>query len=359
LEWGFLLDSLLALVFLLSKNSFKGKNMSFPEIYKTKINVGKYISDDIVNSFLTRLQKRIDRFLAPSRQGLETFQVNRDSKSYTVEDGTITLSLVRTIDITLPIGTTTEEFNNIRQTTNDIEDSFINIGRTEGILDQEQIVLPSTDPFPPVGDVYAVAEWEGRWYGIWFNYPTAPSMQNLPVAQTFTADKTGKLAKIVLCWGSLNITGSLTIQIQTTDIQGKPTGVVLETLVVPAEDIVWAGTVNHYLSGNTHVVSGTKYAIVIDSINISGNNDSYGFFWALVLYYGKPSITDYYSNGEMLIYNNGTWATTKNSDYIIPTYTLSEPPPAGWNSFIPPINQDAWYNTDNIDLYFQTYVVED
>jgi hypothetical protein len=333
--------------------------MSFPHLYKLQLNVGQYIPDEHLDIYLSRLETRIDSLLAEERKGLSTIVVNRPVESFPVEDGTLNLRLARTIIITLPFGTTNLEYNNIKQDTKDLEDNFITVSRIEGVLDQSQIVMPSTVSPIPV-DLTEYSNWPGRYNGIWYQWPTAPTMANLLVAQTFTANKTGILTKINLFFSVINLAGNILITIQTTNEDGKPTGVILETITVDPEylkSLDGNTEATFYCNGNTHLISGTKYALVFDASDIHGDENSWGFFYACVMYYALPSTTDRYTRGELLIYNNDSWETTKNSDYVIQTFDLG--PGHGWNGLIPPINQDAWNNTENMDLYFKTFILED
>lgn len=238
-----------------------------------------------------------------------------------------------------------------------MRDSFINVSRIEGILDQSQIVMPST-VLPIPTDIYEYSNWPGKYNGIWYQWPTAETMKDLPVAQTFTANKTGILTKINLFFSVINLAGNIICTIQTVNGEGKPTGTILETLVIDSDylnslDGNTEATI--YCHGTTHVTTGTKYALVFNASGISGNENSYGFFYVCVMYYAKPSITDNYIKGEMLIYHDSVWATTKNSTYEPPSYELPWEP----GHFIPPTGIEDWHNTDNMDLYFKTFVLED
>jgi len=333
--------------------------MSFPHLYKLQLNVNKYIPDEQLDIYLSRLETRIDSLLAEERQGLATFTVNRPLESFSVEDGTLNLRLAKTIDITLPFGTTNLEYNNIKQDTKDLEDNFITVSRIEGILDQSQLVMPSTvSPIPT--DLIEYSGWPGRYNGIWYQWPTAPSMTDILVAQTFTANKTGILTKINLFFSVTNLAGNILVTIRTVNEQGKPTATILETITIDPEylkSLDGNTEATFYCNGTTHLTAGIKYAVVVDASDIHGDENSWGFFYACVMYYAKPSLVDNYSRGEMLIYHGGDWETTKNSSYEIQTYDLGEG--HGWNGLIPPINQDDWTNTDNIDLYFKTFILED
>ena len=140
--------------------------MSFPHLYKLQLNVGQYIPDEHLDIYLSRLETRIDSLLAEERKGLSTIVVNRPAETFPVEDGTLNLRLARTIDITLPFGTTNLEYDNIKQSTKDLEDNFITVSRIEGVLDQEQVTLPTEDfPIPPI---WEYGNWSGKYNGVWF-----------------------------------------------------------------------------------------------------------------------------------------------------------------------------------------------
>ncbi len=184
-----------------------------------------------------------------------------------------------------------------------------------GTLDQEY------DPSP----------WGGDWHSFGPTYP---------LAQTFTAGVTGSLAQVDLYIAIFeqDHPGTLTVQIQSLDSNGLPSGTVLGSGTVPESSVgaAW-GWVSIPLSAPAPVTAGTRYALVVFSeflglykIGSACHNPD----WC------SSSVSPDYAGGEVLGKGGGWYSLTKNYDLLFRTYVM----PASdytFSGFFAPIDNTA------------------
>lgn len=257
--------------------------MSFPELYRVKTDVGTYIPEDRLENLLTKLQNRIDKILAESRKGLETFEVTR-------EDYTVTLSLARQITVTLPDGTTDKEMAKINKILKD-EVMVAQIDVPASVLDQSQ------------------AEQHNLWFFAGATGGQPSESNKILVAQTFTPAVSGLLDKIDIYFVQGSPIGTINVSIQSTDELGKPTGDILTSKVIDISTILGDGFFTISFDVLVDLVAGVKYAIVINSGDVG--NCFFGVAHTLSLV-SSPEV-DSYTRGEFLINYPDSWNTIKDS----------------------------------------------
>ena len=138
------------------------------------------------------------------------------------------------------------------------------------------------------------------------------------VAQTFTAGLTGQLDQVdVFVFGG-GSTGDLTAEIRDV-IGGVPGATVLTTATLPEASIPASAFATLTFSPSISVVSGTQYAIVLNTPNSSNGN--------LIAYFHNDPNRDPnpYAAGSLFLYTVGTgsFAALPNYDLVFKTYVVA------------------------------------
>jgi len=102
------------------------------------------------------------------------------------------------------------------------------------------------------------------------------------IAQTFVAAGNGPLSKIAIKFVQTGCTGDLIVSLQSVDVNGKPTGTILDSVSVNTSVIPVEGSevlLPIQMNKTANLVQGTKYAIVLDASGIDYGIDKYIYFY--------------------------------------------------------------------------------
>mgnify|MGYP000515863389 CR=1 FL=1 len=152
------------------------------------------------------------------------------------------------------------------------------------------------------------------------------------LSQTFVCGRTGYLKSVELYVATADIKtlSDITVKIETTTHDGKPSGIVLATATIPGFDNSNFAWKNATFSNPPHLTAGTKYAIVIEP----SMGEIYRF----------EENTDGYANGEVGTSKDGSnWSMDPSYDLLFKTWMEVEQNNGGGNSIqlpsppLPPI----------------------
>lgn len=247
--------------------------MNITRCVKLKVDLINCMLESELAELLDEISKVINRILGSDRENSFTFDISRSTQE-------VSISVVTGIKVTMSQDVTDEEKIKINQHLDGAE-----IIKAEVLL-LEQLV--ETGPMTAFGTSYGNSG---------FNDICTK------IAQTFVAEGDGQVNKITYKFAQNGCTGNLVISIQSVDINGHPTGIILDSVTLSNSEIPLEGTESMFeilMNQTATLLEGQKYAIVFDPSGLDYGIDKYLYFYESV---GTANLT----GGEYLGFYNGNW----------------------------------------------------